>query len=210
MPQMKLALFTLLLLTSPVFAAERPKGFAGIPWGASPEEAKRILKDRPGIKFPEDSDDYKVEVTGGSFAGQPVTKWVLEFPERKFASGTVTLKTESNASAIHKEFRAQLASKYGSPSIEKKLGNAPAVRKGYGMERPTALGSIVSWRFSASMKEKTVVVVSAELAAAGGKPANDEAGLGVTIRYVNESLTGGPAGSATAKVTHAPVKKEDL
>ena len=60
------------------------------------------------------------------------------------------------------------------------------------------------------MKEKSVVVVSAELAAAGGKPANDEAGLGVTIRYVNESLAGGPVGSGTAKVAHAPVKKEDL
>jgi len=80
---MKSLFLTLLLLNAVAAAVDRPSGFAGIPWGASPEEAKRALQARPGVKFPEDSDDYHVEVTGGIFAGQQVTKWVLEFPERK-------------------------------------------------------------------------------------------------------------------------------
>src|SRR5437879_862242 len=102
---MKFPLLILLLLNAAAFAAERPKGFLGIAWGASPEEAKRVLQARSGVKFPEESDDYHVEVTGGSFAGQPVTKWVLEFPDRKFGSASVTLKTEGNASAVFKEFK---------------------------------------------------------------------------------------------------------
>ena len=88
---------TLLLLCSTMLGADRPRGFLGINWGASPEEAKRIMQARPGVKFPDDTDDYRFELTGGVFAEQPVAKWILEFPERKFASATVVLKTEGNS-----------------------------------------------------------------------------------------------------------------
>ena len=68
------ALITLLLATTSLFAVERPKGFLTINWGASPEEAKRVMQGRPGVKFPTDADDYKFELTGGTFAGQAVEK----------------------------------------------------------------------------------------------------------------------------------------
>ncbi|MEO6785510.1 MAG: hypothetical protein ABI318_05190, partial [Chthoniobacteraceae bacterium] len=77
---MKLPLILLLACNGLALAAERPGGFLGIAWGASPEEAKRVLQKRPGIQFPENADDYHIEMTGGSFAGQPVAKWVIEFP----------------------------------------------------------------------------------------------------------------------------------
>ena len=104
--------------------AEKPKGFLGIHWGASPEEAKRVMQARPGVKFPEDTDDYRFELTGGTFAGQPVVKWVLEFPERKFASAIVTIKSEGgNGQDLYKDFskrgRKQLA------AIEKQLDDQP-------------------------------------------------------------------------------------
>src|SRR6478752_1680760 len=107
MPRFLLAL--LLLCTTAL--ADKPRGFLTINWGASPEEAKRVMQARPGVKFPEDADDYKFDLTGGTFAGQPVLKWTLEFPERKFASATVVIKGE-DAQNLYKEFRAQLVSKY--------------------------------------------------------------------------------------------------
>ena len=205
---MKSLFLTLLLLNAVAAAVDRPSGFAGIPWGASPEEAKRALQARPGVKFPEDSDDYHVEVTGGIFAGQQVTKWVLEFPERKFASASVTMKTEGNASAVFKDLRTGLISKYGSPATEKKLTtNGNQTRPPPGRH---SLGTIATWKFTPTMKEKSKIAISAELAGPGGKPA-EESQLSVTIRYINESLSPAATGTAAgAKTAHAPVKKEDL
>ena len=210
---MKFSLCLLLAIHVAAFAVERPGGFVGIPWGASPEEAKRILQKRSGVKFPEESDDFHIELTGGTFAGQPVAKWVIEFPDRKFASGAVTLKTEGSPSSVYKEFRKDLTDKYGSPTTDKKLttGKASAV---YSPTRPVSFGNATSWRFPTTMKEKTVIVVSAELAGPGGKAAADETQLSVTIKYVNETLTGAAAAAAnppaSAKPTPAPVKKDDL
>ena len=210
---MKFSLCLLLAIHVAAFAVERPGGFVGIPWGASPEEAKRILQKRSGVKFPEESDDFHIELTGGTFAGQPVAKWVIEFPDRKFASGAVTLKMEGSPSSVYKEFRKDLTDKYGSPTTDKKLttGKASAV---YSPTRPVSFGNATSWRFPTTMKEKTVIVVSAELAGPGGKAAADETQLSVTIKYVNETLTGAAAAAAnppaSAKPTPAPVKKDDL
>ena len=210
------AVCILFAIVSVASAVERPVGFVGIPWGASPEEAKRILQKRTGVKFPEESDDYHIELTGGTFAGQPVAKWVIEFPDRKFASAAVTLKPEGSASSVYKEFRSQLSAKYGSPTSDKKLtlgkGGASAI---YNPSKPASFGNATAWRFPTTMKEKMVVVVSAELAGPGGKAVADETQLSVTIKYVNETLTGAAAAAAanpptSAKPAPAPVKKDDL
>lgn len=200
---MKFSLLLLLACSAFGIAAERPSGFLGIAWGASPEEAKRVLQNRPGVVFPENADDYRIELTGGTFAGQNVAKWVIEFPERKFASAAVTLKTETNASAVYKEFRTQLATKYGSATTDKKSGGTI---KGGG--QPTPAMSMAMWRFRPTMKDKDSVVISAEIN--GDKRGNEDSGT-VVIRYVNETLAGtvGGASSTAAKLT-APVKKEDL
>src|SRR5688572_6115072 len=113
--------FLALILLCTTLLAERPKGFLGINWGASPEEAKRVMQARPGVKFPEDTDDYRFELTGGTFAGQPVLKWMLEFPDRKFASATVVIDAKGEAQSLYKEFRTQLVSKYGSATTNQKL-----------------------------------------------------------------------------------------
>ena len=200
---MKLPLILLLACHAMAFAAERPTGFMGIAWGSSPEEAKRVLQKRPGVVFPENADDYKIEVTGGTFAGQPVAKWVIEFPDRKFASATVTLKTEANASTVFKEFRNQLSSKYGSATTDKKTGGTG--KKG---AQPQPAGNAVIWKFTPTMKEKTTMLISAEISGVNGR-GGEEAGGTVVIKYVNETLTG-TAGGKEAPKTSAPVKKEDL
>ena len=202
---MKLPLILLLACHALALAAERPPGFLGIQWGASPEEAKRILQKRPGITFPENADDYHIELTGGTFAGQPVAKWVIEFPDRKFASASVTLKSEGNAGTMYKEFRNQLVSKYGSATVDKKIGGSSKTKS----PQPQAAGNMAVWKFAPTMKEKSSVLISAEITGAG--PKGDEAQGTVTIKYVNESLTGTAAGSGTsAPKTTTPLKKEDL
>jgi hypothetical protein len=96
---MKLPVILLLACNALALAVERPAGFLGIAWGASPEEVKRVLQKRPGVTFPENADDYKIELTGGAFAGQPVAKWVIEFPDRKFAVATVTTGKDGSFAA---------------------------------------------------------------------------------------------------------------
>ena len=211
---MKFPLCILLFLNTMAFAVERPGGFIGIPWGASPEEAKRILQKREGVKFPEESDDYHIELTGGTFAGQPVAKWVIEFPDRKFASAAVTLKLEGNQTSVYKEFRNQLSAKYGAPTTDKKLtvGKASAI---YNPSRPVSFGNAAVWKFPTTMKDKTSIAVSAELAGPGGKAAGAESELSVTIKYTNETLTGAAAANAEkpggpAKPATAPLKTGDL
>lgn len=205
---MKLSLILLVACNALALAAERPKGFLGIQWGASPEEAKRVLQQRPGVQFPENADDYRIELTGGSFAGQPVAKWVIEFPDRKFASATVTLKNEGNAGTIYKEFRNQLVSKYGSATVDKKTGTSSKANA----PQPQPAGTMAVWKFTPSMKEKTNVLISAQLIG-GNSKGGDESQGSVTIKYVNETLTGtaaGANGKAGAKSSQPTVKKEDL
>jgi hypothetical protein len=208
---MKLPLIFLLACQALAFAAGRPTGFlgaSGIPWGASPEEAKRILqKQVPGIQFPENADDYHIELTGGTFAGQPVAKWVIEFPDRKFASATVTLKNEGSASTTYKEFRNQLVSKYGSATMDKKTGGSSRTKS----PQPQAAGTMAVWKFTPTMKDRSSVLISAELTGAG--PKGDDPQGTVTIKYVNETLTGtaGAAdGKGPAKPSQPLVKKEEL
>ena len=204
---MKRALFALIALTATAaFAAERPKGLMNITWGSSPEEAKRALSTRPGVMFPENTDDYHMEPTGGTFAGQPVAKWVLDFPDRKFASASVTLKLEGGATTVYKEIRAKLAEKYGTPTTEKKLTAGGKAVKGYG-ERKASFGSMSTWKFTPTMKEKETMTVVAELSDGKGNPTGSEDALTVTVRYINDTMMpkAGEGGKATA-----PVKKEDL
>ncbi len=201
---MKLPLILLLAGHALALAAERPNGFLGIPWGASPEEAKRVLQKRPGVVFPEGADDYHIELTGGSFAGQPVAKWVLEFPERKFASAAVTLKTDGNAGTVHKEFCDGLVSKYGPSTSDKKTG--AVTRKG---APASTAGKVAMWKFPVTMKDKTVVLIAAEVTSVKAKGGEDP-NAAVTIKYVNETLTGAAASGKEPPKTAMPVKKEDL
>ncbi len=208
-------LFSLLLLSTAAFAIDRPTGFLGIAWGASPEEAKRVMQGREGVKFPEETDDYRFTLTGGKFAGQVVTKWVLNFPERKFASATVTIKPEGNGPTLFKDFRTQLVAKYGPPTTDKKLLEKTARKKaGYTAEKQVTFGNQASWKFIPNMKEKDSISVSCELAGPNGAPVHDETQLAFTIHYANDTLvSAGDANAAAAaggKGAASTVKKEEL
>jgi hypothetical protein len=201
-------LFALLLLCSSALA-ERPKGFLGINWGASPEEAKRVMQARPGVKFPEDADDYKFDLTGGTFAGQPVLKWTLEFPERKFASAAVVIKTD-DAQSLYKDFRAQLVAKYGSATTSQKISSKGP--RNYNAPRSASLGTVSSWKFPPNMKDRSNIIIACELSGPNGGPTNDPAQLQLILRYTNETLTSAALANAEAgeKAVQVGVKKDEL
>ncbi len=205
---------SLLLFSTFALAADRPKGFLNINWGASPEEAKRILQARPGIKFPEETDDYKFELTGGEFAGKPVAKWVLEFPDRKFASAVVILKNEGDAPALYKEFRTNLVAKYGPATSDRKAGpKGPKNRPGGAPPDPSTQSTTTTWKFTPNIKEKSALSIVCEMGGAGGPGGGNGGGPGgaVTVRYINDTLVAASAPKTEAKPAGpVGVKKEDL
>ena len=200
-------LLAFLLICSSAFA-EKPRGFLTINWGASPEEAKRVMQARPGVKFPEDADDYKFDLTGGTFAGQPVLKWTLEFPERKFASATVVIKSE-DAQGLYKDFRANLVSKYGSATTSQKMKSGP---KQYNAPRTAPGGSVTMWKFPPNLKDKSNLTIACEISGPNGQPTQDPAQMQLVIRYTNETLTSAAATNVETpgKPAAVGVKKDDL
>ena len=173
------------------------------------------MQAREGVKFPENTDDYRFELTGGKFAGQTVTKWVFNFPERKFASVTVVIKPDGNGPTLFKEFRTQLVSKYGPATTDKKLTEKTKSKKiDYNSDRQASFGNQTSWKFSPNMKDKETIIVSCELAGPGGGPVHDESQLVLTIHYANDTLVNAAekntAAAAGGKPSSAGVKKEEL
>ncbi len=210
---MKHIFLFLLLHCAAAFAGDRPKGFLGINWGASPEEAKRVMQSRQGVKFSEEADDYKFDLTGGTFAGQSVAKWILDFPGRQFTSATVVLKNEDNASTLYKDFRTQFTAKYGPATTDKKLtakADKRQVRNPGAAEVKAQLGGIATWKFGANMKDKSSVTITCQLGDAKGAPAMNEEQLVLTIHYAKEAGTEAKDAPSGAKPSQSTVKKEDL
>jgi hypothetical protein len=159
------------------------------------------------VKFPEDTDDFRFELTGGDFAGQPVLKWTLEFPDRKFASATVVIDAKGEAQDLYKEFRTKLVSKYGSATTNQKLKGRrdPNVR-------PVSGGTVTMWKFPPNLKDKSSITIGCELAGPGGQPTTDPAQLQLAIRYTNDTLTAAAAAAleVDAKPAAVGVKKDEL
>jgi hypothetical protein len=165
-----------------------------------------MMQAREGVKFPDDAEDYKFELTGGMFAGQPVAKWIFEFPERKFASATVILKNTGSATTLHKDFRAKLVDKYGTATTDRKLG------KGRRSDNPALTGTATVWKFVPNITDKSSLSITCEVAGPGGQPTADEDKLMVSIRYVNDTLVAAAAANIAVppKEKPQPVKKDEL
>ena len=211
-----LAALALLSVASFAQSSGRPKTFAHLPFGAAPEEVLRLLAAKPGITLPEEAPTTdRWEVLGGSFAGQTVQKWSFEFVGRKLASAAVTIKPESGTQTLYRDFKTQLADKYGQQTGEKKL-NATDDPDRRSRQResgtPSPLGNIAYWKFPPTLGDKNQRSVTLELAGPNGAPTLDETNLQLTLRYTDETLKGTTAkatATGAAKVV-TPVKKEDL
>ena len=196
---------------------ERPMSFAAVPFGATPEEAVRILSARPGVIIPESLPTLveKLELTGGNFAAQEVLKWTIEFVDKKFASGTVILKPDGNGLTVYRDLKQSLTAKYGPPTGERKPGLSDADKKsrqqGTG-NTADSFGNVTYWKFAATIADKAVKSIVCEAAGADGNEVADETKIQVTIQYLDETLkppaVKGTPGSVSK--SSAPVKKEDL
>lgn len=219
MPPRLLVFLAPLVLSASAFAQklERPLGFLGIPFGAAPEEAIRILNTRPGIIIPETLPTLveKLELTGGNFAAQEVLKWTVEFVDRKFASATVTLKPDGNGLAVYRDLKQNLTAKYGPPTGERKPGISDADKKtrqqGSG-KKPDTFGNVAYWKFAPTIADKDAKIIVCEAAGPDGNEVTEEAKIQVTIRYIDETLKplATKGGVGTVSKSSIPVKKEDL
>ena len=193
-------------------SAVRPSGFMEIPWNAPPDKVLELLRARGDFELPETAPTGGLlELTGGTFAGQPVAKWRFDFVNAQFASATVTIKPETNPPALYREFKARLMEKYGPHTSERKLGPAPDPQNGKKRDRkePGLFGNVVQWKFPPTLADRERKSVTVQLAAENGAPTMDEAALLLTVTYSNESLLE-VASKAAGPKGPAPVKAEDL
>ena len=225
-----LAVLAVWLLGAVAFAASesaRPKGFAGIAWGANQADAITILRGR-GLKLPEENEDPNVIVaTGGSFANQEAAKWTFEFTGGKFSAATVVMTPGETASTLYRDFKQQFIAKYGPSAGEKKIGSTAEERtaryNGSSSSR-LAKGNVVTWKFAPTLGDKNVLSIAVEL---NSGPQSEERGAALTVRYANETLRAGEkagekaagenaekgtgkAGKPEPPKTTRPVKVNDL
>ncbi len=173
----------------------RPTSFVGVPWGASREDTARILSARAGALAPDPlpDDPAKLELTGGTFSGQAVERWMLEFVNRRLAAASVVLKNDAPANNRYRDLRQQLTAKYGPPVRDGKppLAASTEDKKERRTQQRTnpdqkLFGALTQWKFTPTLADKEPKTIELILGAPGGILATDEGHLVVTVRYVNE------------------------
>ena len=194
---------------------QRPTGFMGVAFGAAPAEIVRVVSTRGGATAPEELPTTfdKLELTGGTFAGQEALKWTLEFVNGRFAAATVTLKPDGNGLAVFNEIRKTLVEKYGPPSGERKADKPDTSRKDRppnGTPKADLYGKVAYWKFEPNLADKNRRAIVCEAAGADGKETADEAKLQVSVQYVDETLKPPAAKAKAGAKSGPPVKKEDL
>jgi hypothetical protein len=113
---MKLAPLAAFAFLTTVALADSPTGFADIPFGAPMKEAQKTITAREGLK-PEEATPDRLTFTGGTFSGQPVSRWTFTFAAGKFATGSVLI--DKAKKPVYDDLKAQLTKKYGKPDSEK-------------------------------------------------------------------------------------------
>ncbi len=109
-------LFLLLCFALSISAfADSPSGFADIPFGTSLKEAQATLSTRDGLK-PEKAAAESLTFTGGTFAGQSVSRWTFTFAGGKFAVGSVLIDKVKRD--VYDSLKVELTKKYGKPDSE--------------------------------------------------------------------------------------------
>ncbi len=216
MPHSLLPTLLLVILSSSALAQklQRPTGFMGVAFGAAPAEIVRVISTRGGAEAPEELPTTfdKLELKGGTFAGQEVLKWTLEFANGRFAAATVTLKSEGNGIDVFNEIKKTLIEKYGPVASERKADKAEQNKKdrpGNGTPRNTTYGKVASWKFEPNLKDKSRSAIVCEATGPDGKETTDESKLQVSVQYVDETLKPPIKGKPGTK-GGPTVKKEDL
>lgn len=220
-PAVIFAALLLLPLAGVAENASRPTSFVGVPWGANPQDAVRILSARTGVVAPEEVTAAEaVELTGGKFAGQTAAVWTLQFANRKLYAATVQLKADGSASSLYRELKQMLIAKYGRVSAEGKPDAGSDADKKLRRNRGRVnadlktYGTVASWKFAPTLNDKESKVIELELAGPDGGETTAESLLIVTVRYLNETLKPiapqAAAGAYKSEPSRPAVKVDDL
>lgn len=114
--------FLLLCGFAPPSQAATVDDFIGIRWGASAEEAKRIVLTNKQIALEKEnnSDLGFLSFQGGSYMGKQATRWFLVFLHDKFCHGFVDFQIDRDRRPLGqiREVKQMLAAKYGKPFLE--------------------------------------------------------------------------------------------
>jgi hypothetical protein len=190
----------------------RPTSFVGVPWGATPEDAVRILSARTGVATPEELPaGNSVELPGGKFAGQTAATWTLVFADRKLYAASVQLKPDKTAQSLYRELKQMLIAKYGPVAGERKPDTGSEADRTLRRQRRRdypdmkTYGTVAFWKFAPTLNDKERKTIELELAGADGGETASEAELILTVRYVNETLK--PSATAAAAAA-APYRNE--
>ncbi len=108
--------FAALHLFSLTTFAASPTGFVDIPFGTPLKDAQKTISSRAGLK-PEGTTADHLTFSGGTFAGQSVTRWTLTFSGDKLATGSVLI--DNVKKPVYDDLKAQLTKKYGKSDSEK-------------------------------------------------------------------------------------------
>lgn len=198
----------------------RPKGILTANWGTSRAEVITMLRQHGATVPEEDPGGDQLTVTGGSFAGQEVISWTMEFLTGKLIAGSVLLKPAESGPVLYRELKQQLIAKYGPHSGEGKLTGPREERRARAASGLPAQkrGTAVTWKFMPTLQEKDSLSITCEVAPPADSGIEDEALFLVTLRYVNETmkaqaakLTATPAPEAPSPAKSAkPVKGDCL
>ena len=91
--------------------------FLDIPWGATQEDAAKIIEARPGLERT-DTKERMIKFKGGQFGGRNVDVWVLGFLDNRFHTAKILFyPRESHIIKDYGDIKQLLFEKYGKPSI---------------------------------------------------------------------------------------------
>jgi hypothetical protein len=160
-----------------------------------------------GALMPEDDSGGDLLVgTGGTFAGQEVVTWTMEFMTGKLIAGSVTFKRGESGSALYRELKQQMIAKYGPHSGEGKLSGTKEerrVRAASGLP-PLKRGTAVTWKFAPTLQDKDALSITCEVVAPNDVDTDDESLFVVTVRYANDTMKAQAAKIAAAQAAEAP------
>lgn len=191
---MRAFLAAVLAATIPVIAFgqshPRPKGILTANWGTPRAEVITMLRQHGATLPEEDPGGDQLVATGGSFAGQEVVSWTLEFLSGKLIAGSVLLKPAESGPVLYRELKQQLIAKYGPHSEEGKITGSREERRARaasGLSAPKR-GTSVTWKFTPTLQAKDSLSITCEVAPPPDSSTEDESLFFVTLRYVNETM----------------------
>lgn len=204
-----------LLILLPVLAqaqnGTRPTAFLGLKWGATRGEVLTLLKKQGAAVPEEDPGLDKLVVEGGTFAGQDVMAWAIDFASGKLMSAAVTMKPAESGTSLYRDMKQQLISKYGPHSGERKLaGTIEERRARVASGLPPKRGTAVTWKFAPTLHDKNTLSIVCEVTPGADYSGDDEAQFLVTLRYTDETLKAqvlAAAAAAAAGVDDATVAR---